>query len=196
MVSTIGDAEPSRVFGAVLLDTSVLYPLPLRGTPLRLAERDLFRPRWSALILEELRRNLVSDNRSNGSHARRLLMEMRRHFLNAEILSRLDVIERMTNAVEDRHVLAVAVEARAAIIVTSNLKDFLAAALAPHGIEARSPDDFLCALYDAAPTTVMLVLRDQAEALVAPPMTVDEVLTMLGVQTPRFVAIVLAGKGR
>ncbi len=193
MDEPLTDVAPLHVFGAVVLDTSVLYPLPLRDTLLRLAEQDLYRPRWSAQILEELRRNLVADRRSNESGARRLLMEMRRHYLTAEIQPRQEVINRMTNAVEDRHVLAVAVESGAEIIVTSNVKDFPASALAPLGIEARSPDMFLGQLYGVAPATVVRVLREQSVALVAPPMTVDEVLAALAVQAPQFVAVLRAG---
>jgi len=81
----------------------------------------------------------------------------------------------------------------AEIIVTSNVKDFPASALAPLGIEARSPDMFLGQLYGVAPTTVVRVLREQSAALVAPPMTVDEVLSALAVQAPQLVAVLRAG---
>jgi hypothetical protein len=40
------------VFNAVL-DASVLYPLPLRDTLLRVAEAGLYEPCWSERILEE-----------------------------------------------------------------------------------------------------------------------------------------------
>jgi hypothetical protein len=44
---------------------------------------------------------------------------------------------------KDHHVLAAAVHARCDAIVTFNLKDFPAPALAPHRIEAIHPDDFI-----------------------------------------------------
>jgi hypothetical protein len=37
----------------------VLYPLPLRDTLLRAAQQNLYAPRWSARILDEVERNLV-----------------------------------------------------------------------------------------------------------------------------------------
>ncbi len=46
----------------------------------------------------------------------------------------------------DRHVLAAAIHARAGTIVTFNLKDFPAPALAPYGIIATAPDDFMLEL--------------------------------------------------
>lgn len=45
----------------VVLDACVLYPLYLRDTLLRAAERDLFRVHWSHEILDEAMRNLVKD---------------------------------------------------------------------------------------------------------------------------------------
>lgn len=44
---------------------------------------------------------------------------------------------------DDRHVLAAAVKAHAEVLVTFNGKDFPAEALAPWGVEAKHPDDFL-----------------------------------------------------
>ena len=43
----------------------------------------------------------------------------------------------------DRHVVAAAILGHADAIVTSNLKHFPADALAPYGIEAQHPDDFI-----------------------------------------------------
>ena len=52
----------------------------------------------------------------------------------------------MTNAPEDRHVLAAAVAASAEVIVTFNLNDFPTEACRPHEIEAMHPDEFLLIL--------------------------------------------------
>ena len=49
----------------------------------------------------------------------------------------------MTNDPKDQHVLAAAVRADAAVIVTANLGDFPASALQPYDITAVHPDDFL-----------------------------------------------------
>jgi hypothetical protein len=50
---------------------------------------------------------------------------------------------------DDRHVLAAAIQARATIILTFNLRDFPAAELARHGIAAIGPDEFLTQLRPA-----------------------------------------------
>lgn len=55
----------------------------------------------------------------------------------------------------DRHVLAVAIAARANVIVTWNLKDFPAEALEPHRIVRQSPDDFLVNLHSVYPAALI-----------------------------------------
>lgn len=66
--------------------------------------------------------------------------------------------------VGDRHVLAAAIEANAQVIVTANLSDFPPDNLAPFGIEAKHPDDFVLDLIDLAPAKVALVVSEQASA--------------------------------
>ncbi|GBD16360.1 Putative ribonuclease VapC50 [bacterium HR26] len=93
----------------------------------------------------------------------------------------------MQNEPDDHHVLAVAVKSGAQSIVTFNLGDFPADALEPYGIEAYSPDQFLCSLFGHSPETMNRVIEEQAAALTAPPMSVDDVLTRLQAQVPNFV---------
>lgn len=55
---------------------------------------------------------------------------------------------------DDRHVLAAAIVSGAYLIVTFNLKDFPVEVLAPFGMEAQHPDDFLTSQLDLAPHIV------------------------------------------
>ncbi len=57
---------------AAVLDASVLYPLPLRDTLLRIAETELYDAHWSQRILDEVVRNLIADGRATETQARRL----------------------------------------------------------------------------------------------------------------------------
>jgi predicted nucleic acid-binding protein len=184
--------EPATIFEAVVLDANVLYPNSLRDLLLRLAEQGFYLPRWSAQILDEVRHRLIEDKRSDEVRVDRLLVQMRRHFLNAEVNPPQELIERMTNAVEDRHVLASAVEAGAELIVTKNLRDFPASALVPLGVQDLSPDDFLGEQLDIAPEAILETLREQAADLVNPPKTLDDVLSALDTQAPFFVARIRA----
>ena len=109
---------------AVVLDASVLYPLPLRDTLLRIAETELYDAYWSSRILDEVARNLIADGRATEHQARRLITTMNEAFdgdaVPQEAVDRLE--SAMTNDAKDRHVLAAAVASDAQAIVTLNLK--------------------------------------------------------------------------
>ena len=52
---------------------------------------------------------------------------------------------------DDYHVLAAALAAWAGTILTMNLRDFPASALAPYDVAVVHPDDFLCGHHDPDP---------------------------------------------
>jgi predicted nucleic acid-binding protein len=172
-----------------VLDASVLYPLPLRDTLLRVAETGLYEPRWSERILDEVRRNLIAKRGATDTQADGLLDAMRRAFDTAAVSER--AIERlepaMTNDPKDRHVLATAVAANAQAIVTLNLKHFSSDACEPFAVEPVHPDAFLLDLYSFDPDTAFEVVERQAAALTRPPMTIEELLDRLAVTVPNFV---------
>jgi len=93
----------------------------------------------------------------------------------------------MTNHPNDRHVVAAAVHARAATIVTYNTKDFPPPSLAPHGIVAVGPSMFLKNLYAQVPGEITATLRAQAAAIGQP---LTFVLSRLQVNVPAFVELV------
>lgn len=80
---------------------------------------------------------------------------------------------------DDRHVLAAAIRAGADAIVTFNLRHFPDQALAPYGIEAIHPDDFVTYQLDLAPHIVCAAAKRQRQSLKNPPKTVDEFLASL-----------------
>jgi len=97
---------------------------------------------------------------------------------------------------DDRHVLAAARQANAQVIVTANLRDFPRATLAPHGVEAVHPDDFLQGLADGEPEALLEVIVEQAAALRSPPQTVEDLLdTLRNNGLARTVARVRAARG-
>jgi hypothetical protein len=80
---------------------------------------------------------------------------------------------------DDRHVLAAAIRAGAGLILTFNLSDFPAEALAPHGVVARHPDPMLAELLDAAVDEFCDAVRLQRQGLRNPPMTAEALLARL-----------------
>lgn len=163
---------------AVVLDTCVLYPAHLRDTLLRQAERGLYRAHWSADILEELERNLVEAGIGVDS-VRRLVAEMRGAFPDAEVSGYRSLIDGLTCDPKDRHVLAAAVRADAAAIVTFNIDDFPPASVDPFEIDVIDPDTFLLDQLDLAPTAVIDELQQQAVANRREPKTLSGLLDAL-----------------
>lgn len=117
----------------------------------------------------------------------RLRAIMEREFPEADVTGYEHLIDAMPNDPKDRHVVAAAVKAGAQVITTANMKDFSAL---PDGVEAQSPDEFLCNLFDLDPNGVEELLRDQAADLVKPTMTFDELLERLAKVAPEFVGAV------
>jgi hypothetical protein len=80
---------------------------------------------------------------------------------------------------KDCHVFAAAIHCSASVIVTANLRDFPAQALAAYGIEAQHPDAFLNARLDECPREVAAALQDMRRDLKKPPFSVSELLASL-----------------
>jgi hypothetical protein len=89
------------------------------------------------------------------------------------------LIDQLTCDPKDRHVLAAAVRANAAAIVTFNRADFPAASLEPFDIEVIHPDSFLLDQLDLAPTAVLAELDRQAVANRRDPKTIRQILDAL-----------------
>jgi len=179
---------------AAVLDASVLYPLPLRDTLLRVAETELYVPYWSERILDEVMRNLIEDGRAAEVQARRLTDAMAAAFDGAAVpQAAVDQLEpTMANDPKDRHVLATAVVSDAQAVVTLNLKDFPIDACEPFAIEPLHPDIFLVDLYGLDAQEVYEAVERQAAALSRPPMSLEELLDLLESAVPSFAQAVRA----
>jgi len=158
---------------------------------MRLALTGLFRARWTDAIHEEWMRNVLRNN----PHLTRKQLERTRNLMNENVRDCLitgyeDLIDRLTLPDPgDRHVLAAAIQGRADVIVTFNLKHFPAGALKRKRIDAQHPDDFVSRLLDLDPIRVYGAVREQRQALKNPPRTVDELLdTLERLQLPQTVA--------
>jgi len=161
----------------VVLDTCVLYPAHLCDTLLRLAERQLYRPLWSADILQELERNLAEVVAADAAAYR--VGEMKRAFPDAAVSGYGQLVGSMTCDPKDRHVLAAAARANAAAVITFNVSDFPPQSTEPLEIDVIHPDDFLLDLADLAREIVRDEIGRQAEANRRSPRTVDELAEAL-----------------
>lgn len=175
-----------------VLDANVLLPAPLRDTLLRLAEAELYVPRWSERILDEVAKNLVESGRTDAERAARVTETIEAAFPEAMVsTSIVSAIEpAMTNDPKDRHVLAAAVGVGAEVVVTKNLKDFPPDTCEPLGIQVVSPDDFLVDLRQVDPAAALRALSDQAAALTKPALTLHEVLDHVARDAPEFAGLI------
>lgn len=164
---------------SVILDSCVIFPMPLCDTLLSAAEDDLYCVHFSQKILDDATRNLVKKGRMTEYKAARFQEMIKNTFPEAMVEVPASLVEAMTNHPGDRHVLAAAIIANAKIIVTDNLKHFPQEALDPYGIEVQHPDVFLTQLFDNDPESIVEVIRQQAEELKKPPLTVAELIDNL-----------------
>lgn len=150
-----------------VLDACVLHPVFVRGALLWFAAERLYRPLWSADILDEWQRSLVRkfpDAPAERFAAQRALIES--EFEDAMvsgyggIAPGLDLPDP-----DDRHVLAAAIIGRADAIITANLKDFPQAQTLPFNVEVIHPDDFLVNAIDLETGRALSALRRHREAL-------------------------------
>lgn len=167
----------------VVLDANVLFPFSLRDTLLRAASDGLFQLYWSERILKEMSSNLVEESHATQEKADKLVAQMQKAFPEATISGYEPLVAAMQNDPKDRHVVAAAVKAGAQVIVTNNLKDFEEL---PEGVEAQSPDEFLCSLFDLRPDSLVTLVKAQAEALKNPPRSFEDLLRGLAKLVPEF----------
>ena len=165
-----------------VLDACILYSAPLRGLLLHLAEVGLFDPFWSEEIQAEWSRNLLK-NRPNLKREKveRTCWKMEFHFPDSLVQGYDPIIPKLTLPdPKDRHVLAVAVHAKAEFVVTFNLKDFPKTVLQPFGIEALSPDEFVFrVVIQERPDRFLWAIQRHRLSLIHPPKTAVEYIATL-----------------
>ena len=132
----------------ILIDACVLYPTVMREVVLGAAAEGLFEPLWSARILEEWARAAIKLGPAGEAQARGEIALLRSRWREAErpaapgIEARLWLPDK-----NDIHVLAVAVDASADMIMTLNAKDFPRGTLAEEDLLRVDPDGYLMQLW-------------------------------------------------
>ena len=169
-------AEVKRIIA--LLDANVLYPAPLRDFLLRLAEADLFLPKWSDEIHNEWTRNLLKNRPDlKTTQLEKTCQAMDNAFQGANVkgfkslIIQLDLPDK-----DDRHVLAAAIKSKAHVILTFNKKDFPAKSVKPYSIDIKGPDEFVVSLFKSNAPKVLETFSRLINALKKPPQTEDQLL--------------------
>lgn len=170
----------------VILDACVLVPVSLADTLLRIAEKGLYRPLWSDRILTEAREAIAGIHPDADTGKR--FADMQEAFGDALVVGWEGLLAGISLPdPDDCHVVAAGILGGAQAIVTANLTDFPAAALGPLGLQAIHPDDFLLDQLDLSPPTILQVIREQAQHTRRPPLTSQDLATVLSrAGVPRF----------
>jgi predicted nucleic acid-binding protein len=153
----------------VVADACVLLPMPLCDTLLRSAEEpSFFRIVWSEEILNEVRQGLIGANFGySADQADRRIQRMHAAFPEAMTAIPAGLIQGIQGIPDlgDRHVVALAVQARADTIVTDNLRHFPAEILAGYNLAVLPADDFLVHQYHLGPEVMLEKLDRQAAGI-------------------------------
>jgi predicted nucleic acid-binding protein len=138
----------------IVLDANILFSNILRGLFLWLSSYDLCQPIWSALLWDEVIRN-ISDN----DEERQQMREKYERVIFKKFPSAMRTLNPGYSVLglpdpDDEHVVALARQEDARIVVTFNLKDFPAALTNPVCVQCLDPDSYLSELYDKFPEVV------------------------------------------
>lgn len=154
-----------------MLDACVLYPPSLRDLLMRAAVAGVYEPRWTEQIHDEWTRNVLADNTNvtpaQLSRTRRLMNQTISDSVVSDYEARIPTLSLPD--INDRHVLAAAIEANAPLIVTFNLSDFPRVTLQAYGVRAIHPDNFLAGLFDENEASFLSAVQTHRASLHHPP---------------------------
>jgi hypothetical protein len=166
-----------------------LYPALTRDLLLTLSRTGLFRARWTDQIHDEWIAAVLRENPHLAGRLARTRALMDDSVLDCLITGYESLVDGLTLPdPDDRHVLAAAIKGRADVIVTKNLKDFPAAALAPFGIEPQHPDAFVLHQISLNMDRALAAIAKLRARLVRPAMDVREFLDSIARELPNTAA--------
>jgi hypothetical protein len=126
-----------------VLDTCVIYQIDIRDLLLWFAHFDLYRPKWSQTIFNELHAVMIEKGmpiEKADKQIERINVAFPDAMVNnyEELIATLSLPDK-----KDCHVLAAAIKSDANLIVTNNLKHFDNVYLSKFGLYAKNADDFI-----------------------------------------------------
>lgn len=149
-----------------------------------LAEAGFFRIRWSAQVLDEteraiadiLARRKVTDAAERAARARAALEEAFDEAMVSDYAKLLGAGLETLPDPDDAHVVAAALKAQAALIVTDNLRHFPEGQMAALNLEVRSTDAFLADTIALDPGRAVAAIRRMRQRFRKPEITPSRLL--------------------
>lgn len=179
----------------VVLDACVLYPAPLRDLFMHLAVHGMIQAKWSEKIHAEWMTAVLREREDLTRDKLQRTRELMDKHAQDSLVSGYErhVADLTLPDVDDRHVLAAAIECGADAIVTWNLADFPTTVAGSHGIQIWTPDDLLMNLLKENRHMVIQIMRGHRASLKHPPKSAEDYLdTLLQQRLVRTVASVKA----
>jgi hypothetical protein len=186
------------------LDACVLFQGRLTNLLLHLAEAKAFEPIWSDEIHAEWMRNLHSSMGIPVDKIEYRRGEMEWAFPAANVpapptlVATIQGMSKTAAQRKDAHVVGTAVIAKAAVIVTHNIRDFSPEVLSRYGLAKVRPDAFCVGLLASRETQVLAGIRMHRANLRRTPMSPAQYIDHLSddrLGMPRL-ALALATLGR
>ena len=156
------------------IDANVFVASWTADAILTFAEQGFFEPRWTKLVEEEAKKAFKMVHACSTARAERYFAAANRAFPYAYAeVDPADFEGVSLPDPDDAHIVAGAKASNCYFIVTYNLKDFPADALAPHGVRAVGPDEFLMRFAEADPRGAIFAVRGLVAAKKRPPRTME-----------------------
>ncbi len=153
------DRPDSRETEHAFLDANVIRGQLTTDVLLSLAEQDVFQPRWTRKVIDEMRRNRPPGV-SEKAIARRIAM-MNGAFEDAMTEAPpQELQDEMQADRKDRHVLAGALHSRSDFLVTDNVKDFFPPSTGPHAMRVEQLNEVLIRKLNEDPQRVQAGLQE------------------------------------
>ncbi|MEU4389791.1 PIN domain-containing protein [Kribbella sp. NPDC023855] len=163
-------ATPPTVF----LDANVLRGQLTTDVVLSIAHTDLYRPRWSAEVLDEVKRNRPEKVTAERTDAR--FAQMAKAFPKAMVKNYEHLMPEMQADEKDKHVLAAAVRSGSDVLVTENVKDFHPPTAGLHAMKIQRTSEFLGRLVDEEPQLVIEAMQTMVDRNRRPPQSIPELI--------------------
>ena len=164
---------------SALIDACVLGGALKRNIILSLAEAGLFRPRWSARILDETEKSIATISKGTSNTARQRAA-IEKAFPEATVPVGADInVTGMLPDPNDEHVLQAAIWARCETLVTDNLSDFPQDVLDLWSIEVMSADVFISNAMDLDHVVAIGAMREMRARLRDPKYSVSALVLKL-----------------
>ena len=161
-----------------VFNACVLYKAPVRDLLMHLSLTGLFRARWTNRIHDEWIGALLQKRPDLDPGQLQRTRELMDEAVADCLVDGYEGIEATVELPDpdDRHVLAAAIKCGAGTIVTYNLGDFPDVVLAPFGLSAQHPDQFLEHAYHLDPVALCTAVRNVRSGLRNPPMSAEALL--------------------